>query len=281
MTTAVHPKPLILLASRETGELRDVETALFSVGYRVVTARSEHETLQKVHTHQIDGIVLDGDLAATRHGLTQTLRADPDVSPATPIVLTSVESMTKAERLEALSCGAWDLQHQPTDLEELLVRLGVYLHAKLEVDQLMNECLIDRGSGLYNSHGFVQRAEELGALATRQGLPASCVVFRPSEELPNRIVGDRMGRAFKSVGRLSDALGRTDHSEFAVFAPATAGYAAAKLVQRISDSVTKEVGYVSERGKRITLRAAYSAALPSQKVSPSTLLARARSGLPA
>ena len=46
--TNLHPKPLVVLASRETGELRDIETALFSAGYRVVTARNEHETLQGV-----------------------------------------------------------------------------------------------------------------------------------------------------------------------------------------------------------------------------------------
>jgi GGDEF domain-containing protein len=161
----------------------------------------------------------------------------------------------------------------------LLLRLGIFLQAKLELDRLTTECLIDRGSGLYNSHGFTQRAAELAALNNRQGTPAACAVFRPDDDLPTRGTGDRVGRAFKSVGRLSDAIGRTSQSEFAVFAPATADWAAARLVRRMRDNVIQEVGYVAEHGRRLTLRAAYSAAPPSQKVEPHVLLERARAAL--
>ena len=42
-------------------------------------------------------------------------------------------------------------------------------------------------------------------------IPAACAVFRPAEDLATRATGDRLGRAFKSVGRLSDAIGRTAH----------------------------------------------------------------------
>ncbi len=55
--------------------------------------------------------------------------------------------------------------------------------------------------------------------------------------------------------------------------------AAARLVRRMRDNVTQEVGVVAESGKRITLRAAYSAAGPAQKVEPSVLLQRARNAL--
>jgi len=147
------------------------------------------------------------------------------------------------------------------------------------VDHLTVESLIDRGSGLYNSHGFAQRADELAALTRRQGVAAACAVFQPSEDLPSRASGDRLGRAFKSVGRLSDAIGRTSHSEFVVFAPATNDWAAARLVRRMRDNVIQEVGPVADQGRRLTLKAAYSATLPAQKVEPSVLLERARNSL--
>jgi PleD family two-component response regulator len=268
-----------VLASRETGELHDLETALFSAGYRVVTARNEHETLQRVHTHQPDAVVLDRDLSEHGFNFCSALRADPAISPAAPILLVQDTAPTPTERLEALRAGAWDLQGVPTDPQELLVRLGVYLQAKLEVDRLTTECLIDRGSGLYNSHGFEQRAEELAALTGRQGVPCACAVFRPLEALPTHASGDRLGRAFKTVGRLSDAIGRTSVTEFAVFAPATNDWAAARMVRRMRDNIIQEVGAIAEHGKRLTLRVAYSATVGTQKPEPQALLERARNAL--
>jgi PleD family two-component response regulator len=268
-----------VLASRETAELQQLETALYSAGYRVVTARNEHETLQKVHIHPPDAVVLDRALSERGYTFCRELRADPAISPATAIILTQATAPTYADRLEALRAGAWDIQGIPPDPQELLLRLGVYLEAKLEVDQLTAECLIDRGSGLYNAQGFEQRADELAALTSRQGVQAACAVFRPAEDLATRATADRLGRAFKSVGRLSDAIGRTATSEFAVFAPATNDWAAARMVRRMRENVVQEVGYVAEYGRRITLRVSYSATLPSQKVEPRVLLERARNAL--
>ena len=274
-----RPRPLVVLASRETSELKDLETALYSAGYRVLTARTEHDTLAKVHAHNPDAVVLDRDLADHDYALCRTVRAHPGLSPAAPIMIAQDEAPTRTNRLEALRAGAWDVQGYPPDPQELILRLSVFLNAKLEIDRLRVECLIDRGSGLYNSHGFAQRADELAALSRRQGVAAACAVFQPDEDLPNSAAGDRLGRAFKSVGRLSDAIGRTDHSEFVVFAPATNDWAASRLVRRMRDNVVQEVGYISEQGKRLTIKAAYSAALPTQNVAPSQLLERARNAL--
>src|SRR5579859_935050 len=58
-------KPLVVLASRETGELEKLEVALYSAGYRVVTARNEHQTLDRVRSHQPDAVVLDRELTKT------------------------------------------------------------------------------------------------------------------------------------------------------------------------------------------------------------------------
>jgi CheY-like chemotaxis protein/GGDEF domain-containing protein len=268
-----------VLASRETSELKDLETALYSAGYRVLTARTEHDTLAKVHAHTPDAIFLDRDMTEAGYDLCRAVRADPGISAAAPIMLTQDEAPTRTERLESLRAGAWDVQGYPPDSEELLLRLGVFLNAKLELDRLTVECLIDRGSGLYNSHGFAQRADELAALTSRQGVAAACAVFQPSEDLPSRASGDRLGRAFKTVGRLSDAIGRTAHSEFVVFAPGTNDWAAARLVRRMRDNVIREVGPIAEQGRPLMIRAAYSASQPTQKVEPRALLERARASL--
>ena len=275
MSTAapIRPRPLVVLASRETGELDALETALYSAGYRVLIAHTEQDTLQQVRTHQPDALVLDREMSAPGFELCRTVRSDAAMSPAAPILLTQDVAPTPEERLDALRAGAWDIEGHPLDLRELLLRLGVFLQAKIEVDRLTAECLIDRGSGLYNSHGFAQRAEELAALTRRQGVPAACAVFRPAAALVSRASTDRLGRAFKSLGRLSDAIGRTAASEFAVFAPATNDWAAARLVRRMRDNVTREAG------AGVTLRAAFSASGTGQKVEPGVLLQRARNAL--
>jgi PleD family two-component response regulator len=278
-SASLHPKPLVVLASRETGELRDIETALFSAGYRVVTARNEHETLQRVRNHQPDAIILDAGLGDSHFELCRTLRAEPTLSPASPIIMTHGNAAERITVIEALNAGAWELEDDPPHVEALLLRLGVYLEAKIEVDRLMTECMIDRPSGLYNSTGFTQRAQELAAFVLRQGLPSACAVFRPVGEISTPQAADRLGRAFRSVGRLSDAIGRTAQTEFAVFAPATNAWAAARLMTRMRDQVSLEAGYMPERGQRVTLRSAYSAALPSQKIEAKTLLERARLAL--
>jgi CheY-like chemotaxis protein len=259
-----------VLASRDTGELRDLETTLFSGGYRVVTARTAHEALEKTHAHAPDAIVLDRELTGPSFSLCENLRADPALSPAAPILIAQLQPSTSDERLDALRAGAWYLIGDARLAEELLAHLNAFLQAKLEVDRLTSECLIDRPSGLYNHAGFAQRAHELTALTDRQGLPTTCVVFRPAP-LPDKPTGDRLGQIFKEVGRLSDAIGRTGSAEFAVFAPATTSWAATQLIQRVSAQVGKQL--------RVTLRAAFSSALPSQKIPPTLLLERARASL--
>lgn len=274
-----RPRPLVVLASREGTALQELETALYSAGYRVVTARTEHDTLQKVHNHQPDAVVVDRDVSEQGYAICRSIRNDPSVSAASPIMMTQDAEPTIDERRVAWRSGAWALDGNPTDVEELLLRLGVFLHAKVEADRLLEECLVDRGTGLYNTNGFSQRVHELAALTTRQGVPSACAVFRTVEPLPSRAIGDRIGRAFKTRGRLSDALGRTAASEFAIFAPATNDWAASRLVRRMRDNVTQEIGYVSEYGKRLELKAAYSATLPSHKVELKVLLERARTAL--
>ena len=76
-----------------------------------------------------------------------------------------------------------------------------------------------------------------------------------------------MARTFRSVGRTSDAMGRTGQAEFAVFAPASNTWSAARLVRRLADS--------AERNSPVGVRSGYSA-VAGQKISPHVLLSRAR-----
>jgi GGDEF domain-containing protein len=108
----------------------------------------------------------------------------------------------------------------------------------------------------------------------------ACAVFRPIAQLPNHSTVDRLAVAFRSVGRASDALGRTGRAEFAVFAPATNG-SAARLVRRVADNVERAFGNLREAQHRIGVRSGYSTAHAAHTISPPMLLARARRALEA
>jgi CheY-like chemotaxis protein len=267
--TAFHPKPLVLLASRATEQFRDLETALLSGGFRVVSATNEREALVTAKNHQPHAIVLDAELAPPGYGMCNTLRSDQAVSASTPIVLTRA-AQGRLDRLEAFRSGAWEVQ-AAVDPEELLLRLKVFVEARLEIARLSTECLIDRPTGLYNAHGLEKRAEELSALTMRKGLALACAVFRPSE-LAERAEREELGRVFKAAGRNSDALGRTDRDEFAVFAPATTSGGASRMVGRLTTIVERDLPHLRVRG-------AYSSSLAAQKVAPQVLLSRARNAL--
>jgi PleD family two-component response regulator len=255
--------PVVLLASTEELFTRSLESVLTQNRYHVVVADRAERALAQAHTERPDAIVLDFGLGQPPgFEVCRALRADPAISLATPIVMTTAGPAARALQLDALRAGAWELRGDPIDTEELVLRLGVYVQGKLEADRLGAAGMVDQVSGLYNAAGVARRSEELASLTARQGLPLACVVFRSTNG-----GADDVARAFKTHGRVSDAIGRVGDREFAVFAPATDAPAARRLIKRLSGKVST------------TLRAGYSAAPAIPPVPPQELLARARTTL--
>ena len=277
MTPAVQP--LVLVANADKWLTESLESVLTQGGYQVLATARRQQVLEQARSHRPDGILLDLGLdrrVTDSFALCRALRADPSVSRATPIILMTAGPALRMQQIEALRAGAWELRGDPLDMEELVLRLGLYVQGKLEVDRLGAEALVDRASGLYNGAGVTRRAAELAALAVRQGTPMACAVFKPAEDGDTMMPGaaDRLAQAFRSAGRISDALGRTGPAEFTVFAPATDEMGAHGLVQRITDTVARTAA--------VKLRAGVSAApapsAPSQ-LSPPDLLEDARKAL--
>lgn len=237
-------EPLVLLANADRWLTESLESVLAQGGYRVVATAKRPQVLELARAHRPDGILLDMGLdqrASDNLALCRALRADPSVSRATPIILTTAGPALRTQQLEALRAGGWELRGDPLDMEELVLRLGVYVQGKLEVDRLGAEGLVDRPSGLYNDAGMTRRASELAAFTARQGLPLACAVFQPEDGVLSSGGADRLALAFKRAGRISDALCRTGPAEFTVFAPATDETGAEGLVQRISDAVSRSI----------------------------------------
>jgi len=277
-------EPLVLLGNADKWLAESLESVLTQGGYRVLATTKRQQVVELARRYAPDGIVLDMGLdqrASDNLALVRALRADRGISRATPIILTTAGPALRAQQLEALRAGAWELRGDPLDMEELILRLGVYVQGKLEADRLGTEGMLDRASGLYNDTGINRRSEELAAFTARQGLPLACVVFQPDNGDLTAGAADRLAQALPRAGRISDAVGRTGPAEFTVFAPATDETGAEGLVQRITDAVA--------RSESVKLRAGTSTApgaprRPSRAsspapASPTELLARARNAL--
>src|SRR5438034_8218563 len=131
-------EPLVLLANADKWLTESLESVLTQSGYRVMTTAKRQQVVELARRHMPDGILLDLGLdqrAGDNMALCRALRADTAVSHATPIILMTAGPALRAQQLEALRAGAWELRGDPLDMEELILRLGVYVQGKLEVDR--------------------------------------------------------------------------------------------------------------------------------------------------
>jgi len=283
-------EPLVLLANSDKWLTESLESVLTQGGYRVMATAKRPQVLELARRYLPDGILLDMGLdqrASDNLALCRALRADPSISRATPIILTTAGPALRVQQLESLRAGAWELRGDPLDMEELVLRLGVYVQGKLEVDRLGAEGLVDRASGLYNDTGMTRRSAEVAAFTTRQGMPLACAVFQPADGVLTSGAADRLASAFRRAGRISDVVCRTGPTEFAVFAPATDETGAEGLVQRITDAVSRTAAVKLRSGVSVASGSPKrpsggrtSTALPqSPPPSTSELLEGARSAL--
>ena len=261
--------PVVLVANDQEWSARSLESILIPKGYEVVRAYTGRQALERAHTAHPDVIILDAQMPDL-HGVEvcRQLRADPRFSPTVPIIITTAGPSGRAQRLEAYQAGAWEFLGQPLDGESLLLKLDAFLRAKLEVDRVHDESLLDQVTGLYNMRGLSRRAREIGSEAFRRRHALTCIVFAPESpelgDVTTEAVATRLaaavGEALRKAGRSSDAIGRLGPLEFAVIAPATGPDAALKLVDRLRETVeTHPVPMNGGAPASVGLRAGYFA----------------------
>ena len=278
-TTRTRP-PLTLIANSQEWHSRSLESILGPHGYAVLRAYTGKQVIERAQVSQPDLIILDTDLP-DRDGfeVCRELRAMPELSPATPILITSPGHPSRQKRLEALRAGAWDYIGSTLDGEELPLRLDAFIRAKQEVDRAREESLLDELTGLYNLRGIARRARELGSQAFRQKEPFACIVITPvsSENgiepaAASEITG-KLARVLKETGRHSDAIGMLGPGEFAVVAQGTDSNGAVGLAERLLRALS-----ASEPGAtQIRLAAGFDAVsnYHDAPIEPSDMLMRA------
>ena len=293
--------PLVLLGGDGQEATRWLKSLLEGGGYAVLQERLAQHVLERARSTEPDLIIVDAELPDMPGAdLCRTLRTDPRVSSSTPILLAVREPASRAQRLAALRAGAWDCITPPHDADEILLKLGSYVRAKLDADRARAEGLLDSPTGLYNRQGLARRARELGSQAFRDHGPLACVVLvvdlEPQDLAPGQqgsgIVG-RCVQALKASARLSDVIGRLSPTEFAVLAerlassvstpsttgePATAGSTATPSPRvRCGYEAVANVGYAPIEPVDLLVRAA--AAVRTGKTDSGNWLRRFDEGI--
>jgi PleD family two-component response regulator len=239
-------EPLVLIANDQEWSARSLESILSPNGFRVVRAFTAHQALDRVREHQPDIIVLDAQMP-DMHGfdVCRTLRDDDLIGPATPVIITTAGPSGRSQRIEAFEAGAWEFFGQPLDGDALLLKLRTFLRAKLAVDRLRSESLLDAVSGLYSREGLAHRAREIGSDASRRHEPLACVVLGAEpDDAPDGEglnggpdIDVLIGQLLRRASRVSDAVGRIATREYAVLAPGTGAVGAARLARRLGTAL--------------------------------------------
>ncbi len=279
-----HP-PLVVIANSQEWHTRSLESILGPHGYAVLRAYTGRQAIERVLSAQPDIVVLDTDLPDI-DGLEicRQLRADARISPSTPILITSPGHPSRQKRLAALRAGAWDFLGPTLDGEELPLRLDAYVRAKFDADRAREESLLDQLTGLYNIRGLARRARELGSQAFRHKEPFACVVVAPivdGLEVPDdaateaalNLAVERLAKALRETGRVSDAIGRLGPTEFAVVAQGTDREGAVRLAERLNRALQA----TKDDGAPFRMCAGYDAVddYHAAPIEPSDMLVRA------
>ena len=172
--------PLVLLVDDQEWTSRSIESILRPKGHVVLKAYTGQQALDLVKKVSPDAVLVDVHLPDIDGiDLVRKLRESNTVYSTTPVLMITSASVGRAERLEALSAGAWDVLTHPVDPNELILRMDTFVRAKQEADRVRDEGLTDPATGFYNVRGILKRAHEISADAVRFDRPLTCIAFGP------------------------------------------------------------------------------------------------------
>lgn len=236
----------VLIVDDQEWTSRSVESILRPRGFAVLKAYTGRQALELASRARPDLVVVDFHLPDLDGiDVVRQLRDQRILDPVTPLLMMSSNGVGRAERLEALGAGAWDILRHPLDPAELILRLETLVQAKHEADRLRREIITDLGTGLYNIRGVLRRAREMGADSLRFGRPMACIAVGPvwagnDPSLPvtpaEPTLADLLpgaAHAIRATVRESDAVGQMGPSEFVIVAPGLDQLGAARLADRI------------------------------------------------
>jgi adenylate cyclase len=127
MTDAAGPRTL-LAVDDVPQNLKVLDAILTPRGYRLITASSGAEALEKVASEHPDLLLLDIVMPGmTGYDVCRTLRESPETRMLPIVMVTASEH---AEKVKAIEAGADDFIAKPVDSNELLARVRSLLRVK-------------------------------------------------------------------------------------------------------------------------------------------------------
>jgi PleD family two-component response regulator len=295
MDNAPDFTPLVLLVDDQEWTSRSIESILRPKGHVVLKAYTGQQALELVTKVNPDAVIIDVHLPDIDGiDVLRKLRHSPTIQPTTPLLMITAGSVGKAERLEALAAGAWDILTHPVDPNELVLRMETFVRAKQESDRTREEGLTDPGTGFYNVRGILKRAKEIGADAVRFDRPMACIALgphlladmepdKPETKLLLDGIARRVAGALRSVTRISDTVGRLGPGEFVIVAPGTDERGALRLADRILEAANAQARAQGLDPLSLDelkhLRAGFCAVRGTEPTTPEDLLLKATMAL--
>jgi len=279
--------PLVLLVDDQEWTSRSIESILRPKGHVVLKAYTGQQALDLVKKVSPDAVLVDIHLPDI-HGidLVRQLRQSPTVHSTTPMLVVTSSTVGRAERLDALSAGAWDILTHPVDPNELILRMDTFVRAKQEADRVRDEGLTDPATGFYNVRGILKRAHEISADAARFDRPVTCIAFGPqllgvetTGESPDaahvaEVLGEPVAAALRAVTRLCDTIGRLGPGEFVVVAPGTNQEGALRLADRVLEAIEQQPNMPTGARELAQIKAGFCS-VEGEATTPEDLLLRA------
>ena len=247
-------------------------------GHRVVQIAERADTVFAARAQRPEAIVIEGRVSdPLLLNECRQLRDDP-VCGVNAVIVVSPSRPKHNDLIAAFAAGAWHVCTPPLDFDELQLRIAVYAAARRDHERASAANLVDLETGLYNAAGLARRGRELSSAAMRQHSELAVVAMSGDAGVP--LPGDtvaRCGHVLRSIGRLSDVLGRLGPMEFLVLAPGTGNIGAARLARRMAAGLRTALTSALPAGTDARVRAGF-AALPNlaySPVDPTEILARA------
>lgn len=224
--------PVVLIVDDQEWRARSLESLLGPAGFAVVKAYTGRQCADLARRVDPDLVITDFRLPdCSGADVSRQLRAAAVAGTGPPCMIMSADALSRAERIECLEAGVWDIATTPIDPDELLLKARTFVRVKRSCDAATERGLLDPETGCYNLNGLILRLGELASDAARWRRPMACVVIGLEPGTTGRLA--EVVKRIRSVLRTSDALGRLSQTELAVVASGTDDPGAQTMAQRM------------------------------------------------
>ena len=210
-------------------------------------------------------------------------------------ILIVAESEDRQRLLRGLDLGVNDYVLRPIDPNELIARARTQLRRKFYADSLRDNvqasiemAIVDTLTGLNNRRFFNTNFAALMDQAARRGRPLSLMIldidhFKQVNDTHGHDAGDQILKLFaarvRNVVRTSDLICRLGGEEFAVLMPDTSLAVAAKVAERVRETVGANLFAPSPGRPPIPVTVSVGLAERGIDLDPDVLLRRADAAL--